>query len=413
MKKLTLSTVNKALLLTTLFLLQAYLIRFHIGNYPSNLQEVLIGLNAVAFLALAIKEKRLKEIVFSIKNHRVLSGFILLTAISVLIVPIEQYLDFVRYLKFLFFAAVLAFMFLETFKTPEDKENGIRIAGIGAALFGLFSILYNLAGYNVTNDLRLNGPLDSAVYLSFYLAPFFIYFLIKAIENPRVKSKIILAGILGILILLTKSMGTIGGIFIVMAIYMIKRSDLAMLKKRSTKALFAILAIAASCVIFYTKILPAMETNYSSLNERGQIWQTSIYLLKDPQNLVFGVGYGQFENYYIKNVNAVLNGGNPLDYKVLQPHDIFLLFIFNYGLLGLIFILTCMYALGKKIYRYSPGKNTPTDIYTIASFIVLYLFVHGLIDTPFFKNDMLFLLILFMELGLTYFKPETKSFKTE
>jgi O-antigen ligase len=405
--------LNKFLLFLNLFLLQAYLIRFHIGGYPSNLQEVLIGINVLFFLITAIKEKRLKEIFLATKSHRIITGFVLLTAISIMLVPVEQYLDFVRFLKFLFFAVVLGFVFLETLQKPEEKEYAIRVAGLGAAIFGIFSVFYNLLGFNITNDLRLNGPLDSAVYLSFYMAPFFIYFFIKSLESPKVKSNIILTSMLGLLILLTRSMGTIGGLFIVLALYAIKRSDLGLMKKQLSKVIFAVLSIIIACTIFYAKILPAIDTKYSSLNERGQIWQTSIYLLKNPQNLIFGVGYGQFENYYIKNVNTVLNGGEPLDYKVLQPHNIFLLFIFNYGILGLLFLSACMYALCKNIYRYHPVKNEKINIHTIAIFVVLYLFIHGLIDTPFFKNDMLFLLILFMELALAQdFKPATKSLKT-
>lgn len=404
--------LNKYLLFFNLFFLESYLVRFHFGSYPSNLQEVLIGLAALVFLITVIKEKKLKETLWAIKSYRIITGFVLLTAISVMLVPIEQYLDFVRYLKFLFFAIALGFMFLRTFQKPEEKEQAIKVAGLGAAAFGLFSIIYNLLGYNLTNDFRLNGPLDSAVYLSFYLAPFFIYFLIKSLQSPKVRSNILLAFVLGLLILLTRSMGTIGGLFIVLSIYMIKRSDLNILKKRASKVIFAVLSILVAGTIFYAKILPAINTKYSSLDERGQIWQTSIYLLKDPQNLVFGVGYGQFEHYYINTVNTVLNGGEPLDYKVLQPHNIFFLFIFNYGLIGLFFLLVCIYALVKKIYRYRPEKNSKTDIETIASFILLYFFIHGLIDTPFFKNDLIFLLILFMELGLDHFKPATKSLRT-
>ncbi|MFA6992077.1 MAG: O-antigen ligase family protein [Candidatus Gracilibacteria bacterium] len=411
---MTLKNLNTFLLLANLFLLQSYLVRFNIGGYPSNLQEILIGLNVLVFLIWTIKEKKIRQTIFAIKDHKIISSFILLTAISMLIVPIVQYLDFIRYGKFLFFAVVYSFMFLESFRTDDERDFAIKIGGIGAVVFGLFSIVFNAVGFNTTNDLRLNGPLDSAVYLAFYLAPFFIYFAIRALENFKQKLNIIFAAILMILIILTRSMGTIGGTFLVLAVYTLKRSDLNIFKKRFAKIAFALLGILVAGTIFYTKILPTIQTDYSSLSERGQIWQTSVYLLKDWENLLLGVGVGQFQYFYETTVTIVLNGGEPLDYKVLQPHNIFFLFILNYGLLGLIFLLACGYKLYKNIVRNSRQTNEKTDTKTISNFVVFYLFLHGLIDTPFFKNDLLLLLILFMEMGLLYLpKPETKSFKTE
>ena len=147
--------------------------------------------------------------------------------------------------------------------------------------------------------------------------------------------------------------------------------------------------------IFYTKILPTIQTDYSSLDERGEIWKISAELLEDPDTELFGLGYGQFQYHYETNVAEILQR-QPLDYYVLQPHNIFLLFTFNFGVVGLIFILFC---LGKMINRLIHSKKY-TNLTITSLFILGYFFIHGLIDSPFFKNDMLILLLLFMELSL-------------
>ncbi|MFH1218567.1 MAG: O-antigen ligase family protein [Candidatus Peregrinibacteria bacterium] len=381
--------VTKKLLLVTLFFLQAYLIRFQIGPYPTNLQEILIGLTALAFLIESIKEKRLPKI----QNHPILLTFIALTIISILTTQLPNQLDFIRHSKFLFFAIITTFIFTETLNKKERHET-LRFAGLGAILFGLFSLAYNLIGLNVAHDLRLLGPLDAAVYLAFYLAPFFLLFSFDFLKNTKDKKALASAIILALLLLATRSMGAIGATFLTLIFFTLKNSKI--FTKKTAKLALIPLVIIVGGLIFYTKVLPALQTNYSSLDERGEIWKTSIHLLKDPKTLLLGTGFGQFQHYYETTVDSVLSHP-PLDYKVLQPHNVFFLFIFQYGILGLAFLFFLIY-------------KTLTNLKSPYAFITLYFLIHGLIDTPFFKNDLLILLLIFLQ--LTYFNPDTKSINT-
>lgn len=385
-------TLNKFLLVLNIFFLQSYLIRFQIGNYPSNLQEILIAAQIFTF----IYTTPIKQIFRALSKRWIILTFILLTGLSAMIVPIDNRLDFVRHFKFLFFAIILSFIFLETFLTDNERKAGLHIMGLGALTFGIFSVIYNTLGYNQAYDLRVQGPLDAAVYLAFYLTPFFIFFAIQFFQNTKKKINLLYAILLGLLVLSTRSMGAIGGSFLILILYFFKRSNLKFLKSKLSKIILSLLAIIVAGTIFYTKILPTLKTDYSSLDERGEIWQTSAHLLKKPENLIFGVGFGQFQEKYFDNVQNTLDGRIPLDFYVLQPHNIFLLFIFHYGILGLIFIVYCIYKTTHKILK---AKKFQFQIF--ASFILLYFFIHGLIDTPFFKNDILILFILFLELSLT------------
>ena len=375
--------INKYLLFFNLFFLQSYLIRFNIGSYPSNLQEILIALQVICFLPfLKIK---------NIKKYWVINSLIALSLFSIVLNSYINFTDLARQIKFLFFGATLSFIFLESFKSNKDRENGLKVLGLGAITFGLFSLIYNLAGQNVAHDLRLIGPLDAAVYLAYYLSPFFIYFSIKSFKN---KKHLKYATILALLIIATKSMGAIGANFIILVLYFFKESKFKINKKH--KFIIGIITILLSVVIFYSKVLPTVQTEYSSLDERGEIWLVSADLLKNPKTVLTGLGYGQFQAHYFENAKEIL-GKEPLDYYVLQPHNIFLLFLFHYGILGLFFLSYCIYRILKN----------PKNIF---SFIALYFLIHGLIDSPIFKNDLLFLFILILELSL-HFKPEAKSSK--
>ncbi|MBD3360820.1 hypothetical protein GF366_03395 [Candidatus Peregrinibacteria bacterium] len=407
---------TKILLFTTVFFLQAYLLRFSIGPYPSNLQEILIGITFLVFLIESLKEKNLIQKIKKTRNHWIILSFIGLTILSIILVPIKENLDLIRHLKFLFFAVVLGFIFLETFKSSKERKKAIKIAGLGAITFGIFSAVYNLLGYNVAHDLRLLGPLDAAVYLAYYLTPFFLFFTIQFFENPKNKENFVCSIILLMLIFLTRSMGAIGGAFLVIFLYLTIRNWKKILRNKKAKVILTITAILLIGAVFYSKILPTITTPYSSLDERGEIWQTSAYLLEKPKNLFFGVGYGQFEYHYIQNVDNIL-GREPLDYNVIQPHNIFLLFIFHYGILGLAFITFCIYKTIRKITKL---KHKKLKIEQISLFILLYFFIHGLIDTPFYKNDLMILLIIFLEMGLTKkekiisnLKPNPKEHNTD
>ncbi len=391
---------NKILLVINIFFLQAYLLRFQIFSYPSNLQEILI-LVQLFFFIYVTPIRNLPKI-FS--RHWVIISLIILTGLSIATIPIENQVDFARHLKFLFFALVLVFIFLETLKEDKEKKAAINIMGVGAIVFGIFSAVYNLAGYNVALDFRLTGPLDAAVYLGYYFTPFFIFFLLEFFENTKAKSNLIYAILLGILIIATRSMGSIVGGMLVIFLYLFKRSNLKILKNKVVIGLLVSIFVITTGVTIYSKILPTIKTDYSSLDERGEIWKTSFDLLKSPEAIFFGTGFGQFQQHYFETVDKSL-GHKPLDYYVLQPHNIFLLFMMQYGIIGLAFIIYCMYLTLKNILNF---KKKP-ELQTISCFIMLYFFVHGLIDTPIFKNDLLILFILFLELALIPFQQLQKG----
>lgn len=396
--------INKLLLYLNLFFLQSYLIRFKIGNFPTNIQEVLIGLQCLTFIFTIIKNKTFIQTIKNIKKHWIILGLLGLTLLSTILVPVENKLDFIRHTKFLIIACITSFIFIETFKNDKERHQAFKVAGIGAMLFGFFCVVYNLLGYNVAHDYRLLGPLDAAVYLGYYLTPFFIFFTIEFFKDTKFKSNLLYAIALGILMLATVSMGSVSGSLIIILLYLFKKSGSKILKSKTAKLIIIAVCLLVASTVFYLKILPTIQTNYSSLSEREQIWQTSSYLLKNPKNLLLGVGYGQFQQQYANNVKAVL-GHEPLDYYVLQPHNIFLLFVFQFGILGLIFLIFCIKKNIQNILNWQ--KDKPLDFHLLANFLLLYFFIHGLIDTPFFKNDLLIILVLLMESSLL--QPSNKS----
>lgn len=398
MSKISTAKISQILLLITGFFLQSYLIKFKIGRFPTNLLEILIFIQFLLLLYQAIFEKhffKYTKKILSSKIIPILLGLILFSLINFLIREIDLII-FIRNLRFIFSALVFTAAALIYFKTDKQQEKLLAIMGLGALSFGIFSLIYNLLGHNLTWDGRLLGPLDSAVYLAYYLTPFFLFFTISYLKT-RSKKKLFLAILSALLIIATRSMGAIASSFIIIFIYLIWQQRETILKNKKILLSLAVGCLLIAASIFYLKILPTLNTKYSSLDERGQIWQTSTYLLKQPQTALFGLGLGQFEQNYIKNVRIILNGGEPLDYYVIQPHNIFLLFWFNFGLPGLIFILWIFITTFKKILSAKASKNS---LAITSSFLLLYFLIHGLIDTPIFKNDLLLIFIFLLQNSL-------------
>jgi len=387
--------LNSFFILLSVFFLPTYIFRFNISAYPSNLQEVLIFVSSLIFLVKIIGERKVYSTIKNLRKHWIISTFIILSTISILTTDIIQQTYFLRHLKFIFFASVLALIFLESFTEEHTQKKAINIMGLGAVATGVFSLIYNILGYGVTQDLRLSGPFESAVILSYYLTPFFIYFSIEFFENIKKKHNLLLAIILGLLIILTRSMGSIVGAFLVIVIYLLKKSSLSILKNKISKTALIIATILILFSAIYVKIVPALTSKNTSLGEREQIWKTSAYLLKEPTTVIWGLGLGQFEEYYRTESVKVL-GQAPLDFNNPHPHNIFFLFIFEYGLLGLFFIIACMYRTIKLINN----SFDISELKIVVAFMLLYFFLHGMIDSPFFKNDMTFLMILFLEIAL-------------
>ena len=380
--------MNKILLYINIFLLQSYLFRFQILGFPTHLQEVLIIILSFSFLIESIRKKSWPKIP---KTPLI---FLILSITASLVVQIFDTQYFLRYWRFLIFASILTGLFINILDTEEKQKEGLKILSLGTLFFAIFSLIVNIIGINNASDLRLLGPLDSAVYLGFYLAPFFIYNFTILVQK-RTKKQIILTISLGIFLLLTKSIGAILGSAIVSTLFLFKKYNKELLNSIIKKTIFALLIIMTISAVYITKIKPTIETKWSSLDERQQSYITSNYLLNQDKSIILlGIGPNQFQYHYEQNVLVAINN-KPLDYTVLQPHNIFYFTIFNYGIIGFLFLILLTFKIVKNLI------TLKSDSFQFqVSLIVLYFILHGLIDTPFLKNDLLILIILFIELSL-------------
>lgn len=140
-------------------------------------------------------------------------------------------------------------------------------------------------------------------------------------------------------------------------------------------------------------------SNRSSALVRTEIWRTAVEIGR--QHPVFGIGPGTFEVAY-RQVAPVILGHAPLEWLVAKPHNLYLNLWVETGLLGLIGTLAVLGIFLRRTMR--PGSSAA--VFAAAMIAIL---IHGLVDTPIFKNDLAVLAALIVAVGLSIGSRETKN----
>jgi O-antigen ligase len=104
-------------------------------------------------------------------------------------------------------------------------------------------------------------------------------------------------------------------------------------------------------------------------------------LLRSPQNFVLGAGVRQF----FRKIQKPYYDAKVME-RLIYPHNIFLNFWTEIGLFGM---LSFVYLYGYLL-RAAYQKYCQKDKLWGGAFLIMLsiMFVHGLIDVPYFKNDL-------------------------
>ena len=151
------------------------------------------------------------------------------------------------------------------------------------------------------------------------------------------------------------------------------------LKKISIGSLYTLIAVSATLLILgfvnIDRVIPVtspklQDTAYTRLC----IWQGTNRMLGD--NVFTGAGLSGFPLTYPKYATC--------DKQAFQyPHNIFLNFWVEMGLIGLMVFLWISFVYSKIL---SQHINDFLAVGLLGALV--YIFIHGLVDVPFFKNDL-------------------------
>ena len=123
---------------------------------------------------------------------------------------------------------------------------------------------------------------------------------------------------------------------------------------------------------------------YNSVNSRVAVWKATIQML--AHRPLFGGGLSGFHE-------AIAPYKQPGGYseQLLYPHNTFLTFWTETGLLGLLAFLWLLVDVGRRSYR-AIRAHTPQHAYHVAFAVAwVTILVHGQLDVPILKNDLAWL----------------------
>jgi O-antigen ligase len=446
-------------ILFIIFALPSYLIRFEILNIPVTFLEAMI-LIILAFFLIKKSPKIIKRIKNKInnKNFNKLQNYpfkyemVAILLIAYLAVYLADFsLSALGIFKAYFFEPIILYiLIINYFNIKNDWKKIVWALSLSALLISVVAIFQQISGLYIFNEFwaqaetrRVTSLFPYPNALGLYLAPISLLSLglatsyLKNLKN--LKNKLLSASLFFIIIISLLSMyfaksegallATVISIFIYLLIY----------NKHTRIIAISLIIISSSVIVFNPQINTFVEEKLMLRDKSGQIrlsqWQETWQMLKNDNNWLYGVGLSNYqqaiapyhqEGIFVKdyqdpdwlrktlyNQEFRKSAWQPLEIY-LYPHNIVLNFWVELGLLGLIiftFLFIKIYIKAITLLKNNKKEFKPILIAIISS--ISAIIIHGLVDVPYFKNDLsaLFWIIISL-LALISIHSETYGKRT-
>ncbi len=288
---------------------------------------------------------------------------------------------------------LLLFVLLSQKKLTQEKL--LSALGLSAILISIVAIVqwFIPLGIPIPWDIerRVTSVFDFPNAVGLYLAPIVTLAWIKSKENYRW----FVVSILGsIAIVLAQSEAAIVAVIVSVFIFL--------LTQKQTRKLALILGILtvllAGVSPFRSMIVEKLTLQDYSGQVRLSQWNEAWNMLRDRP--VFGAGLSGY-------TTALAPYHQAKQYEIFQyPHNLFLNIWTELGLLGLVGFGILVVTILRRLKPAATIKGNFDRM--VFFFPLLTMFIHGLVDVPFFKNDLSVLTVIFMILFF-YATKQNKS----
>jgi len=359
------------MLLVTAASLWTYTVRWRYGPLPTTLLENLIVIAIALYLVGAWRAGRRRPIATSLD----ISIVLLLVAGAVSVVVAKDHRGALGLYRAFFLEPVaLFYVAADLLRHTGDFRRLIGAIAIGSSVFAALNVVVFtrvFLAHAVQVGSAPNALYGDANYVAMYFDP-------------------IIALATGVVLFAdTMRWRLIGVAWLVFS----TGTQLLMFSKGSYLALGAIgvivvmsvprwrvpILIGLGAVAFAISRIPLVayriETAYASIMGRAEIFSASIKMIRDSP--IFGVGLGGFSYQF--------RGAIPEVY----PHDIWLTFWVELGLLGVLAFGVILFALIWRAIRALPRTSgfERAVLWGVLAALVAWT-VHGFVDSPYWKNDM-------------------------
>ncbi len=411
-------------------LLPTYQIRFKIFGLPTTFLEIMILILFFLWLIQKIKIGNCPSVLNSGSKEKLKIGdwgflifiWLIVGFIAIFFSP-DKWKAIGHWRAYFLEPILLLVVFLDLAKNDSKLINlivyGLTLSAFYISFWAIFQKIFGGGmlsletwQYPLKPIWRATGPFPQANFLGLFLGPIVILAVGKLIESIRSKKLLIISYWLLVIIasiiaiIFAKSEGAILGIFASLIFF------LFLVFSSKQRLIFFIFLFVIGCWLLIASpwrnyLWEKITLSDLSGQLRLNIWQATFQLLKDRP--IFGVGlrgYQKLIPQYQKPFS--LPTGEIISEETHPyPHNLFLAIWTELGLLGLFVFLIIIFHFFRsgfqKLFRNLKleirnselVKSEKISIVAILSAMGVIL-IHGLVDTPYFKNDLsiLFWLII-------------------
>lgn len=387
--------LTKLFLSLTILLAPLYVIRFKIGSYHSTLLEVLIGLTVMLWLFEKIRARNLKLRASIFQLPIIL--FLFAAAISVVVSPDKR--AALGIFKAYFVEPILVFLIIkDVVRSKRDwwlVFYALVLSGLWIALLTIFQGLTGQLPFapHEAAQGRAHAVYNTANAVGLYLGPIAAIVLGVSVL-PSLTLNILYFALMGFALIFTKSLGALIALLVVILCLatlaaVLHRPVLAERSGRVGKPLFLtmiILSLAGLGWFFFNISSFTPQVSNSHVRKSNDTLQFRLCLWEGTRNLllerpIFGAGLSGFKELYSQKYFTC--DVEPLEY----PHNWILNFWTETGILGLagfVFLLSVYFRLIKA--HLINERERWLSLGFLAAMV--YWLIHGLVDVPYFKNDL-------------------------
>lgn len=356
--------------------LPSYLIRFEIGPFPTTLLEIFLLIIFVRFFLSRPK------ILFK-RSDWPIALLLIASIVSTFVAP--DRLAAFGILKAYFIEPIILFFIVRTVVTTEQDRNKILSAlGLGAIFVSAFAIFQKITGHGLPPpwdfERRVTGLFEYPNALGLYLAPIITIAFLKLFSKINKKNGILwlLAAAFGLTAIIFSK--TEAALVAIPASIFISFSCLAFrtTQKRSKQFLLPFFGLLIFLIIL---LMPTVSEKLLLQDDSGLVrrsqWRETWEMLQDRP--LFGAGLSGYPT-------ALRPYHTDRQYEIFQyPHNIVLNIWSELGLLGLIAFLWLAFEI---IIGLSRPQFSIINYRLLAFSALLTMTIHGLVDVPYFKNDL-------------------------
>ena len=375
--------VPAALAAITCAVVPAYVIRPHLGPLPTTLLEIAVVITVAAFAVEAYRTTRSLEwrSPFSLPA----AIFLVAGAISIVVSP-NHYQALGLYRAYLL--EPIAFFLVLGNVVTDVRRAWLVLLGlcVGGAVAGLANsaVVLNAIRHHTIN---LAQPPPVVIYntpnaVALYLVPLIGVIACIALFEPDRRVRVVSGAFAGLFVINTFLSLSRGGLLALAVVAV----ALALVHPRRLLLVPAVIVIgAAAALVPGIRSRLAHEFNPSDPNNtllsRTHLWQATLQMLRDHP--IFGGGLFGFA----KSIQPYRGG--VYEENLIYPHNLVLNFWTETGLLGLasfVWLLVQAARVGIGGWLGAAPSWKPIQLGIVLAMVAIV--VHGMVDVPYFKNDL-------------------------